>query len=211
VVALLSGGIDSPVAAWCALKRGCHVTFVSFHSSPYLGETAREKVRRLAAILARWQRAARLYSVPFARIQEAIRERCAESYRTVLYRRMMQRIAARIAREEHAAALVTGESIGQVASQTLENLHCIEEASDLPVLRPLVTNDKHETIALARRIGTFDVSSQSEPDCCTLFQPAEPVIHGRVWRCQQEEALLDVETLVQAAVAGAELERFLVH
>ncbi len=208
VVCLLSGGIDSPVAAWCAMKRGCHVSLVSFHSAPYLGEASREKIRRLAQVLARWQRASRLYSVPFARVQEAIRERCDEGYRTILYRRMMQRIAGRIARAEHALALVTGESVGQVASQTLENLRCIEDASELPVLRPLVTYDKLETIELARRIGTFDVSRLDAPDCCTVFQPAAPVIHGRVGRCRAEEETLDVEALVREAVASTSLERF---
>ena len=208
VMCLLSGGIDSPVAAWRAMKRGCHATFVSFHSAPYLGEPSKEKIRRLARALSRYQRAARLYQVPFAAVQEAIRDRCPEPYRTVLYRRMMQRIACKLAPREHSAAIVTGESVGQVASQTLENLRCIEEASELPVLRPLIANDKQETIALARRIGTFDISTSPEPDCCTVFQPNEPVIRGRVWLCRDAEKRIDVERLVAEAVDGAELEVF---
>ena len=206
VVCLLSGGIDSPVAAWRAMRRGCHTTFVSFHSYPYLGESSKEKIRRLARTLARYQRVSRLHSVPFTRIQESIRDNCPEPYRTVLYRRMMQRIAGRIAKREKAGALVTGESVGQVASQTLENLHCIESASELPVLRPLISNDKQETVELAKRIGTFEVSTQPEPDCCTVFQPKEPVIRGRLWVCEKVEEELDVEGLVEEAVEGAELE-----
>jgi thiamine biosynthesis protein ThiI len=151
---LLSGGIDSPVAAWMAMKRGCTVVFVAFHSYPWIGAGFQHKIEGLVRALARFQGESVLHLVPFAPIQEEIRERCPPSYRTVLYRRMMQRVAARIARDEGALALVTGESLGQVASQTLENLTCIEEASDLPMLRPLIGFDKQETIALARRIVT---------------------------------------------------------
>ncbi len=201
---LLSGGIDSPVAAWLAMKRGCEVSFVSFHSVPFLGESSRRKVRLIAEALMRFQPRARLYSVPFAPAQVEIRDRAPEGYRTVLYRRMMQRIAARIAREEGAAALVTGESLGQVASQTLETLTCIEAAASLPVLRPLISFDKRETIDLARRIGTFELSILPEPDCCTVFQPQRPVIHGRVEACEAAEAALGVEALVEAALRGTE-------
>ena len=203
---LLSGGIDSPVAAWLTMKRGCDVPFVSFHSYPYLGERSREKIRELVRALGRYQRRSVLFSVPFTEVQTRIRDACAEPYRTVLYRRMMQRIATRIAAREGALALVTGESLGQVASQTLENLTCIGAASDLPVLRPLISFDKQETITLARRIGTFDVSVRPEPDCCTVFQPERPVIRGTLARCAREEAALDVEGLVTAAVEGTERE-----
>lgn len=199
---LLSGGIDSPVAAWLTMKRGCDVSFVSFHSFPYIGESSQRKIRRLAEALMRYQRRARLYTVPFARIQEAIRDSAPEPYRTVLYRRMMQRIASRLAEKSRLAALVTGESLGQVASQTLENLTCINAASSLPVLRPLISFDKQETIALARRIGTYDLSVQPEPDCCTVFQPEHPVIYGSVADCERAEAELEVEQLVSEALAG---------
>jgi len=203
-VCLLSGGIDSPVAAWMAMKRGCRVAFVSFHSYPYIGEGSRHKIVKLVRQLARYQPESVLYSVPFAAIQETIRDRAPEGYRTVLYRRMMQRIATRIAEREGAGALVTGESLGQVASQTMENLTCIEDASGLPVLRPLIAFDKQETIDRAERIGTLELSQQPEPDCCTVFTPRKPVIRGRVQACREAEASMDVETRVEAALAGAE-------
>jgi len=199
-VALLSGGIDSPVASWMAMKRGCEVVFLAFHSPPWVGAGFERKIERLVRVLARYQPHSRLVFVPFAEIQTQIREHAAEAYRTVLYRRMMQRIGTRLAREERALALVTGDSLGQVASQTLENLTCIEAATDLPVLRPLVCFDKTETIALARRIGTFAVSIENEPDCCTVFQPGRPVIRGRLSECLAAESALDVEALVERAL-----------
>ena len=203
---LLSGGIDSPVAAWYAMKRGTHASLVAFHSVPYLGDASVEKIRRLARVLARYQRTSRLFLAPFAPIQEAIRDACPEPYRTLLYRRMMQRIASRLARGERAAALVTGDSLGQVASQTLENLHCVERAAALPVLRPLIAHDKLETIAIARRIGTYSISSQPEPDCCTVFQPRDPVTRGRLVACEEAEKAIDVDALVATAVEASDLE-----
>ena len=204
VLCLISGGIDSPVAAWLALKRGCTVDFVTFHSHPYIGESARKKVVDLVRVLTRYQPRCVLHVVPFADVQVAIRDAGRPAYRTVLYRRMMQRIATRLAQGGGAKALVTGECLGQVASQTLENLTCIGDAAGLPVLRPLIAFDKQETIALARRIGTFDLSSIPEPDCCTLFMPSRPVIRGRLSTCEQVEAHLDVEGLVERAAAGCE-------
>jgi thiamine biosynthesis protein ThiI len=203
-VCLLSGGIDSPVAAWMTMKRGCSVVFVAFHSYPWIGASYQHKVERIVRALARFQEESVLYLVPFAPIQVEVRDRCPASYRTVLYRRMMQRVASRIARRERAGALVTGDSLGQVASQTLENLTCIEEASELPVLRPLIGFDKQETIERAQRIGTYELSIAPEPDCCTVFQPEKPVIRGRLEQCRAAEAALDVEGLVRAAAEGAE-------
>ncbi len=202
---LLSGGIDSPVAAWMTMKRGCRVGFVSFHSSPYLGEGSRRKVLDLARALGRWQGTSRAYVVPFAAVQETIRDRSNESYRTVLYRRMMQRIAARLAERDGYGALVTGESLGQVASQTLENMALIGAAAGMLVLRPLACFDKEETIRVARQIGTFELSNVPEPDCCTVFQPSRPVIRGRLDACLEAESGLDVAELVQAAVDGTEV------
>ena len=207
VTCLLSGGIDSPVAAWLAMKRGCDVSFVSFHSYPYIGASFLQKVVRLVDSLGRFQSRSVLYQVPFATIQTAIRDGCPEAYRTVLYRRMMQRIAARLARGERAGAVITGDSLGQVASQTLENLRCIDEASELPILRPLLTFDKIETIDLARKIGTYELSIEPEPDCCTVFQPKRPIIRGRPEACVEAEAGLDVETLVADALAGTDRVR----
>jgi thiamine biosynthesis protein ThiI len=201
---LLSGGIDSPVAAWLAMKRGCRVAYVSFHSPPYIGDRSKKKVADLVRVLARYQPTSRLYVAPFTEVQTTIRDRAPEPYRTVLYRRMMQRIATRLARREKCGALITGESLGQVASQTLENITCIEAAADLPVLRPLVTFDKEEAIALARRIGTFDISTRPEPDCCTVFMPERPIIRGRLAACEEAEAALGVEDLVDRAVRGTE-------
>jgi thiamine biosynthesis protein ThiI len=201
-IVLLSGGIDSPVAAWMTMKRGCECVLLSFHSYPWVGAGFERKVERLARVLARYQPRTRLVFAPLAEIQLAIKANAPPPYRTVLYRRMMQRIACRLAREEGALAVATGESLGQVASQTLENLALIEDAGELPVLRPLIGFDKHETITLARRIGTFEVSIENEPDCCTVFQPERPIIHGRRADCVEAEAALDVDGLVAAAYDG---------
>lgn len=202
---LLSGGIDSPVAAWLTMKRGCHVGFVSFHSPPFLGEGSKRKVLDLARALARYQLRSALHVVPFTEAQTAIRDAAPEPYRTVLYRRMMQRMATRLAGVRNYRALVTGESLGQVASQTLENITCIGDASGLPVLRPLITFDKEEAIDIARRIGTFEISMRNEPDCCTVFQPSRPVIRGRIEDCEDAEARIDVEGLVIRALEGTEV------
>ena len=201
---LLSGGIDSPVAAWMTMKRGCAVQHVSFHSYPFIGDSARRKILELARVLARWQPQSRLWLVPFTEIQIAIRDGCPKPYRTILYRRAMQRIAGRIARANRCQALITGESLGQVASQTLENIACIAAADPHPVLRPLIGFDKEETIALARRIGTFEISSRAEPDCCTLFMPDRPVIRGDAAVCEEAEAGIELEALVERAVLGVE-------
>jgi len=206
VLCLLSGGIDSPVAAWMAMKRGCRVSFISFHSAPYIGDGSRKKVADLVRILAHYQPTSQLFVVPFTKCQEAVRDHAPEAYRTVLYRRMMQRIASRVAKRNRCGALVTGESLGQVASQTLENITCIEDASHLPVLRPLVAMDKQEAVDLAIRIGTFETSIRPEPDCCTVFQPEKPIIHGRIHDCEEAEAGFDLEGLIEEAVRG--IERF---
>jgi tRNA uracil 4-sulfurtransferase len=161
-------------------------------------------VIELGRRLARYQPRTRLFVVPFTEVQVAVRDAAPEAYRTILYRRMMQRIASRLAAADRCGALVTGECLGQVASQTLENLTRIEEAASLPVLRPLIGFDKEETILLARRIGTFEISSRPEPDCCTVFQPRHPVIRSKALDCRRAEVRLDVEGLVERALAGAE-------
>ena len=196
-IVLLSGGIDSPVAAWMTMKRGCEAVLLAFHSYPWVGLGFERKVERLAARLARFQPRTRLVLAPLAEIQQTIRDTAPPPYRTVLYRRMMQRIAGRLAQVERAEAVVTGESLGQVASQTLANLTCIEDAGELLVLRPLIGFDKPETIALAQRIGTFAISIENEPDCCTVFQPDHPVIHARRGECLAAESRLDVAGLVE--------------
>ena len=205
VLCLLSGGIDSPVAAWLAMKRGCRVNFVTFHSSPYIGEASKKKVVDLVRALSRYQGDSRLYVLPFTEIQEAIRDGAPSPYRTVLYRRMMQRLASRLAHRDRSQALVTGESLGQVASQTLENMTCIGAAAEFPVLRPLACFDKEEAIDIARKIGTFDLSTIPEPDCCTVFMPPKPIIKGSLEVCVASEAELDVEGLVERSLAGVEV------
>ncbi|MBL8842615.1 MAG: tRNA 4-thiouridine(8) synthase ThiI [Planctomycetes bacterium] len=204
-LALLSGGIDSPVAAWLAMKRGLRLDGVFFHSAEYTGFAATEKVKELARLLSRYAPRFGLHLVPFGPIQAVIKEACDPSYRTLLYRRMMHRIAVAVAARERCSALVTGDNLGQVASQTLENLALTAAASELPLLRPLLTFDKEETIALAKRIGTFDVSIRPALDCCTVFQPAHPRIRGDADQLAREEELLPMDALVEAAMRQREL------
>ena len=204
VMALLSGGIDSPVAAWLAMKRGLRVDFLHFYSFPHVGPQSREKVIRQAENLSRWQPRNRLFITPFAEYQEAVRERCSERYWTVLFRRGMQRLASRLAWSHRCLALVTGDNLGQVASQTLENLGVIEEASRMPVLQPLITHDKQETISLARRIGSYEISKLPALDCCTVFQPVHPVLYGRLEEAHEEEAKLDLPELLRNALRATE-------
>jgi thiamine biosynthesis protein ThiI len=205
VLCLFSGGIDSPVAAYLMMTRGAPVVFLNFHSFPYIGERSKEKVHELARHLARFQPKSRLCVAPFAKTQEAIRDRCPEGLRTVLYRRMMNRVANRLAAREGALALVTGESLGQVASQTLHNIRVIAETAELPVLQPLIGMSKTEIIAIARRIGTYPISIQPYPDCCTLFQPRHPDTHAKPDRAAHFEAALDIEALVEECVASVEV------
>ena len=205
---LLSGGIDSPVAGWLAQKRGLRLEAVYFHAFPWVGDRARDQVVDLARMLARTQCGLRLSVVSFAPIQEALRDAAPAKLLVLLYRRMMVRIACALARREGLEALVTGDSLGQVASQTLPNLACIEAAATLPLLRPLVTFDKLETIALARRIGTFDKSAEPHEDCCSLFVPEHPETRGSTSVLLPIEAALPIEQWVVDAVAGVERETF---
>jgi len=208
VVSLISGGIDSPVAAYRMMQRGCRLIFVHFHSAPYLDKTSQEKVRRLVATLTRHQFSSRLYLVPFGEIQRQIVAAVSRPLRVVLYRRMMLRIAERIARQEKAQALVTGESLAQVASQTLENMAVIQQAVVLPVLRPLVGMDKQEIVDQARRIGTFDISSIPDQDCCQLFVPKHPATKARLREVQETEARLDIAAMIRSGLEGAAEEEF---
>lgn len=204
-VCLLSGGIDSPVAAWMAMKRGLRVGYATFHSYPFIGEASKKKTIDLAKALARYQTSSRLWVVPFTEIQTTIRDTAPEGYRTILYRRMMQRISSALAKDWNAKALVTGECLGQVASQTLENMTCIESAADLPVLRPLIGFDKEETIEIAQRIGTLDLSILPEPDCCTVFMPKKPVIRGKLDLCLEAESRMNMDALLENALANVEV------
>ncbi len=202
-VALVSGGIDSPVAIWMAMKRGLAVLPLHFWSFPFTGERARQKVIDICGVLGGWGLRAGLVVCPFTEIQTAVRDRCPESLRVTIMRRMMMRVATQLARAEGALAIVTGESLGQVASQTVESLAAIEAVTDLPVLRPLIGLDKEEIITRARAIGTFDLSTLPYEDCCTLFVPARPRIKPAIAEAEAAEAALDVEALVARAVAGS--------
>ena len=208
VVSLISGGIDSPVAAYRMLQRGCRLIFVHFHSTPYLDKTSQEKVRQLVTALTRHQFQSRLYMVPFGEIQRQIVAAVNRPLRVILYRRMMLRIAQGLARQEKAKALVTGESLGQVASQTLENMAVIQQASTLPILRPLVGMDKQEIIDQARRIGTFDISSIPDQDCCQLFVPKHPATKAKFAEVEEAETRFNVQEMVHLGMEGTALERF---
>jgi thiamine biosynthesis protein ThiI len=208
VVSLLSGGIDSPVAAWRMMKRGCRVEFVHFHSVPYLPVTSQQKARALVDRLTQWQFFSRLYLVPFGEIQREVVLSVPPPARVVVYRRLMVRIAEALARQTGAQALVTGESLGQVASQTLQNLARIDEAAMLPILRPLIGMDKQEITAQAQALGTFEISVEPDQDCCTLFVPKHPATRMAPEEVQTLEERLNLPALVKVGVEGAVLETF---
>jgi len=208
IVVMLSGGIDSPVAAWKVMSRGCRAVFVHFHSYPHVGKESIEKVRRLAGVLDRYQIGSRLHLVPFADIQREITARTDGALRVVLYRRMMLRIAQALAEKEGALGIVTGDSIGQVASQTLENMATVTAVASLPVYRPLVGDSKNAIVALAREIGTYDISIEPHDDCCTLFVPDHPELRSTVAQAENEEAKLDARKLIDEALAKTETVSF---
>ena len=202
---LLSGGIDSPVAGWMIAKRGVVVNAVHFFSFPYTSERAREKVLDLARILSESLCGIRVYVVPFTDIQLQIHEKCHEDYTTVIMRRYMMRIANEIAKKEKSQALITGESIGQVASQTMTALTCTDAVADMPVFRPLIGFDKTEIIEVAQKIGTYETSSLPYEDCCTVFTPRHPATKPKMDIILEGESKLDTENLVNWAVEHAEI------
>ena len=202
VLCLLSGGIDSPVAAYRLMKRGCRVRFVHFHAYPILSRASIDKTREIADLLTRHQLRSRLYCVRFGEIQQTIVLSVPPPLRVVLYRRMMMRIAERLAGACGAKALVTGESVGQVASQTIENLAVINDVVTLPVLRPLIGSDKEEITQEARRLGTYPISIVPDQDCCTLFVPRRPATRANPEAVERAERGLPVAELVDKAVAG---------
>jgi tRNA uracil 4-sulfurtransferase len=204
VVSLLSGGIDSPVATFRMMQRGCAVDLVHFHAVPYQSRAARDKALELAQVLNRWQPDLRAHFVPFGDVQREIVARVGRRPRVVLYRRMMMRIAARLAERVGAEALVTGESLGQVASQTLPNLVAIEQACPIPILRPLVGMDKLEITGQAVRLGTFPISIQPDEDCCQLFVPRHPATRMSIDEALDAEQGLDVAALAASALDAAE-------
>lgn len=207
VVSLLSGGIDSPVATFRALKRGATAVLVHFHSAPFTDRSSVRKATEIARMVADRQGATTLYLVPLGDAQQQIVVVAPPSLRVVLYRRLMTRVAARIAQTEAALALVTGDSLGQVASQTLENIACVDDVAPMPVLRPLIGEDKQEIVTDAKRLGTYETSILPFEDCCSLFVPRSPATRASVDECRAAEAGLDIEALVAACLAGAEVER----
>ena len=201
-VSLLSGGIDSPVSSWMMARRGVELEMVHFVSPPYTSQQALDKVLELARLLTAWCGRMTVHVIPFTRIQEEIRKNCPEEYFTLIMRRFMMRLAQTVAKSVHAGALVTGESLGQVASQTMLSLGVTESVTDLPVLRPLIGMDKVEIIRLSREIGTFETSILPYEDCCTVFTPRHPCTRPRLEDVQAAEAALDVQALMDEAMAG---------
>ncbi|MEE8349447.1 MAG: tRNA uracil 4-sulfurtransferase ThiI [Acidobacteriota bacterium] len=207
VVVLLSGGIDSPVAAYKVMKRGCRAIFVHFHSLPHTTPESLNKVRLLVSMLNEYQYTSKTYMIPFAEAQRQVVAFTPVETRVILYRRIMMRMAEAIARKEGAQALVTGDSIGQVASQTLENLRAVSDATLFPILRPLIGEDKEEIVAVARRIGTFETSILPHDDCCSLFVPKHPETRARLDGIRRVEGELDIEAIVGDALSKMEIEK----
>jgi thiamine biosynthesis protein ThiI len=208
VTCLLSGGIDSPVAAHRMMKRGCAVTFVHFHSYPILSRSSIEKARELVRLLTTWQQRSRLYLVAFGDIQQQVVLAVPGPMRVIVYRRLMLRIAEEIAIARGAKALITGDVVGQVASQTLENLQVIGNVATLPLFRPLIGMDKEEIVAEARAIGSYPISIIPDQDCCTLFTPRNPQTRGRLAHVEAAERALPIDELVKQATANAVMEEF---
>ena len=203
-VSLLSGGIDSPVASWMMAKRGVALEMVHFFSYPYTSPEAKDKVLTLAQLLTPWCGRLTVHVVPFTRIQEQLRLHCPEALFTLLMRRFMMRISERVAQRVGAHGLITGESLGQVASQTMEAMAVTGQVCTLPVFRPLVGMDKEEIVRIARKIGTFETSILPYEDCCTVFTPRHPKTHPKLEEITEAEAALDIEALVEEAVQGIE-------
>src|SRR5580692_11489555 len=209
IMCLLSGGYDSAVAAYHMMKRGAHLSFVHFYGTgAKAGESSLHVASGLARTLVPYQFHAKLYRVPFEAIQREIVRYAPEDYRILLYRRMMLRIAEFLARRDHALALLTGDSLGQVASQTLRNLVAVDAASKMPVFRPLIGTDKMDILATARKIGTYDISSEPFHDCCPVFMPRSPELSASPEELEEAERNLDIPALVTQGLQGASLERF---
>lgn len=206
-VSLLSGGIDSPVSSYMIAKRGVKLEMVHFFSPPYTSDEAKEKVLSLAKLLVPWCGRLTVQIVPFTEIQEEIRRNCPEEFFTLIMRRFMMRISQRVADQVKAKALVTGENLGQVASQTMEALRVTEDVVDLPVLRPLIGMDKEEIVRLSRKIGTFDTSILPYEDCCTVFTPRHPRTKPNLDEVREAEAVLDIEGLIDRAMTNREFVR----
>ena len=206
-VSLLSGGIDSPVSSYMIAKRGVQLELLHFASPPYTSQQAREKVLQLARELTVWCGRLTVHIVPFTEIQEEIRRKCPEDHFTLIMRRFMMRLADRLAHELCCKALVTGESLGQVASQTIQALCVSDDVATMPVLRPLIGMDKEEIVRIARHVGTFDTSILPYEDCCTVFTPRHPKTKPNLEEVREYEAALDIDGLCGKALAGREMIR----
>jgi thiamine biosynthesis protein ThiI len=202
VLCLISGGLDSPVAAWRMMRRGCRVQYIHFHSFPHTTAESQDKVRNILRVLSRYQLESILYMVPFAEVQREIVAYAPPPLRVVLYRRFMLRIAETVAEREKAAAIVNGDSLGQVASQTLENIRTISAVTAVPIFRPLIGDDKEDIMRVARAIGTYEISIQADQDCCSLFVPKHPETMSRIEQAERAEEQLDVSKLCHEAIAG---------
>ena len=204
---LISGGIDSPVAAWMMARRGLELSAVHFASPPYTSERAEQKVVDLLTEVSAYAGRIYMFTVPFTHIQEAIRDHCPEEYFTILMRRFMMKAAERIAQKEDCRALITGESLGQVASQTLQAICCTDEACSMPVFRPLIGDDKRDIVAMAQKIGTFETSIEPFEDCCTVFTPKHPRTRPNLKDVLQAESVLPVEALLDECVQNTTVRR----
>lgn len=205
-ITLLSGGIDSPVASWLVAKRGVDIEAVHFHTYPFTNERSQEKVRDLARILSKYCGPIKLHMVNTLDIQKEIAEKCNDEEATILSRRFMMRIAERIGASRYCDALITGESIGQVASQTMQGIVCTNASVSMPVFRPLIAMDKVDIIKLAEEIGTYETSIIAEEDCCSLFSPKKPVTKPKMERIEKSESKLDVDSLIESAIEKSVME-----
>ena len=201
---LISGGIDSPVASYALLKRGIAIEGIHFAAPPYTSEEAINKVKDLLGVLTRYQRKIKLHVVNFTKLQLAIYKEAGDPYAITIMRRMMLRIAERLAKEKGCLALASGESVGQVASQTLQSMVAINAVTSYPIIRPLATFDKNETIDIAKKIGTYDISIRPYEDCCTIFTPRHPVTRPKIDICEDIEKKIDFEAMVEECVQTAE-------
>ena len=209
VLSLLSSGFDSPVASWQLMRRGCQVDFVHFHSYPSTSKESQENVREIIKVLNRYQFSSKLYLVPFLDIQKEISVKSENArFRVVLYRRFMMRIAQKIAEKEESGALVTGDSLGQVASQTLENIGVISQATTMPIFRPLIGTNKEDIIDTTRQIGTYEISSRPYDDCCSLFLPEHPETRAKLEVILEIEKKLDADKLINEAIEKVEVLMF---
>jgi len=205
VLSLISGGIDSPVASWMIMKRGCRVNFIHFHSFPLVSKKSYFKTKTLCRILSKYQGRTKIYFVPFAPIQTWLKTNIFNKYLVIFYRRLMLKIAQEIARKQNIKVLVTGESLAQVASQTLDNLAVIDQTVEIPVLRPLIGFDKEEIISLAKEIGTYETSVEHQEDCCSLFVPRHPATKASLEKILEEEKKIPLEKIVKEALSQTEV------